>query len=129
MLRARIYVYTGKTDSATAYFKKVEPMVDSLGLPFQKHLFYDWYGDYFRRKGDVNNAILYFKKDEAVNAKSNDLENLIKATANLDSMYLLKGDYKTAYSYNNLSHTYVDSLQKLTNEKELLSAEIDQESL
>jgi tetratricopeptide (TPR) repeat protein len=129
MLRARIYVYTGKTDSATAYFKKVEPMVDSLGLPFQKHLFYDWYGDYFRRKGDVNNAILYFKKDEAVNAKSNDLENLIKATANLDSMYLLKGDYKTAYSYNNLSHTYVDSLQKLTNEKELLSAEIDQEAL
>jgi hypothetical protein len=44
-------------------------------------------------------------------------------------MYLLKGDYKTAYSYNNLSHTYVDSLQKLTNEKELLSAEIDQEAL
>lgn len=129
MLRARIDVYTGKIDSATEYFKKAEPKVDSLGTPFQKHLFYDWYGDYFRKKGDVNKAILYFKKDEAVTAASNDLENLIKATANIDSMYLLKDDYKTAYTYNNLTHRYKDSLQKLTNEKELLSEEIDQESL
>jgi hypothetical protein len=129
MLRARIYVYTGKIDSATAYFKMAEPKVDSLGIPFQKHLFYDWYGDYFRRKGDVNKAILYFKKDELVTAGSNDLENLIKATANIDSMYVLKGDYKAAYGYNKLNHRYKDSLQKLTNEKELLSEEIDQETL
>jgi hypothetical protein len=44
-------------------------------------------------------------------------------------MYVLEGDYKTAYEYNKLTHHYKDSLQKLTNEKELLSAEIDQEAL
>ena len=129
MLRARLFVYTGKTDSAAVYFKKAEPLVDSLADDHSKNMFYDWYGDYFHKKGDIANAIVYFTKAKNICEKSNDLVNLLKETANLDSMYLLIGDYKSAYNYNNLHTLYKDSLQKLANEKELTSAEIDQEIL
>jgi hypothetical protein len=129
-LRARLFVYTNKMDSASIYFKMAEHQIDSIPMNAGgiNRLFYEWYADYFRKSGDIKNAIVYFTKLKKLSQETNQLDDLLKATANLDSMFILLGDYKTAYSYKNLYHIYKDSLQKLTNEKELMSTEIAQET-
>lgn len=64
---------------------------------------------------------------ETVEATSN-LENLSDAVQTLDSLYLMKGDFPTAYKYHNQYQTLKDSLQKLSREKDLQSLEIDNET-
>jgi tetratricopeptide (TPR) repeat protein len=123
-----IYTYMGNLDSAGYYLKKAEPDFDKNVNKWLRYWFYTQFATYYRKKEDYEGAIAYWTKAKTLMEQVGNLNLLQSAAANLDTLYQLKGDYKTAYSYHSLYTQYKDSSQKLSKEKDLLSMEIDNEN-
>lgn len=123
-----MYTFLDKLDSASYYFKLAEPGFENRATKINKYLFYGNYGFYFRKRGDYDNAILYWQKAKQVGDEVGSIDLQQQAVRNLDSLYQWKGDFKSAHVYTNLYYEYKDSLQKLAKEKDLLSLEIDNEN-
>ncbi|WP_162915748.1 tetratricopeptide repeat protein [Paraflavitalea soli] len=123
-----MYTYVNKLDSAGYYFRLAEPGFETRASKVSRYLFYGAYAYYFRKKGEIDNAILYWQKAKQLGEDVGSLVYLEGATGNLDSLYQMKGDYKNAYLYSSLNYKFKDSLQKLSKEKDLLSLEIDNEN-
>ncbi|MBS1505607.1 MAG: hypothetical protein JSS79_03070 [Bacteroidetes bacterium] len=123
-----IQMMLGRYDSSIFYYKRAEPFYLTNASPQQKFYFFSQYAQLYRTMKLWDKAIACeLIAKETVEATSN-LENLSDAVQTLDSLYLMKGDFPTAYKYHNQYQTLKDSLQKLSREKDLQSLEIDNEN-
>jgi tetratricopeptide (TPR) repeat protein len=123
-----IQMMLGRYDSSIYYYKRAEPFYLNNASPLQKFYFYSQYALLYRTMKQWDKAIACgVIAKETVEATGN-LENLSDAVQTLDSLYMLKGDFTTAYKYHNQYQTLKDSLQKLSREKDLQSLEIDNEN-
>lgn len=122
------YTKVGQMDSAGYYFKKAQPDFESKANKYNQYWFYYQYGQYYNKKKDYKNALTYWLKARKIGEERGDIELLQTISGNLDSLYQKLGDYKSAYSYNAQFHTYKDSLEKLSTEKDLLLLEVDNEN-
>jgi tetratricopeptide (TPR) repeat protein len=122
-----IYSDIGRYDSATFYFKKAEPQFEALSTPANRLNFYYQYAQFFRKSGNNAGAINYYNKAIGLAQASGDLESQKTIAAQLDSVYTRSGDYRMSYQYSTLYHKLKDSLQKLSEEKDLMQMELADE--
>jgi tetratricopeptide (TPR) repeat protein len=123
-----MYMLTGQLDSAGHYFKKAAPYYETRATRFNKYFFYGQMALYHKKRNNYDSAINYWQKGKLLGEqlKSLDLQQI--AAQNLDSLYQAKNDFKNAFTYNSLYHTFKDSIQKMSKEKDLMSLEIDNEN-
>jgi len=123
-----VQMMLGHYDSSIFYYKRAEPFYLTSATPFQKFFFYAQFSMLFKTMKQWDKAIDYqLKAKQAIEATSN-IELLSKSVHTLDSLYLQKKDFTTAYHYFSQYETLRDSLQKLSKEKDLQSLEIDNEN-
>lgn len=122
------YVNMKKFDSAYYYFKRTEPDIEKMESPFVKEDFYEKFGAYYRKKGEMGKAIVYYLKAREIGAATRNLGILQKSAAVLDSLYEQTGDYKAAYLYNTQYNQYTDSIKTLAKETDLLKLEVDNDN-
>jgi hypothetical protein len=123
-----MYTFLNQLDSADYYLKKAEPAFEHNATWWNKYWFYSNVALFYRKKNDLDNAILYWNKSKDIGQAMANLEVLEVASKNLDTLYQLKGDYKNALYHSSLYHRYKDSLQQLSKEKDLMTLEIDNEN-
>ncbi|HMH21903.1 MAG TPA: tetratricopeptide repeat protein [Puia sp.] len=123
-----IYSEMGKYDSAMFFFKRAEPEIERKANQFGKYDFYRQFGDFYKRKGDNSNAIVYFLKARQISTRINDVSLLQTCAQNLDTVYGRAGDFKTAYYYNAEYNKYKDSIRVMSKETDLLKLEVDNDN-
>jgi tetratricopeptide (TPR) repeat protein len=123
-----IFTELGNYDSARYYFEKAAPAYEKASTPSTRLGFYVLYADFFKKSGDLKNAIAYFTKAKSLADQTADLEWQERAAKELDTVYAKSGDYRQSYFYNGLYNQYKDSLQKLGEEKDLLQMELADET-
>ncbi len=122
-----IYSDLKRFDSANFYFKKAEPAFEAKGTAYDKLHFYAAYGTFFKRSGNIQQAVAYYQKAKTVADGTANLEWQEEIAKNLDTLYTKSGNHKLAYQYNSLHHQYKDSLSKLGEEKDVLQMELADE--
>jgi tetratricopeptide (TPR) repeat protein len=123
-----IYTDLGKYDSALYYLKKAEPQIEQKASAFRKQNFYRKFGEYYKARKDYKNAITYYLKARDIGSTIKDMDDLQNSAKNLDTLYGLIGDYKTAYSYNIEYNLYKDSIKTLSRETDLLKMEVENDN-
>lgn len=123
-----IYLLSNKLDSAIYYLNKSGPNVLARANKFDQCQYYVVMADYYRKIKNYDKAIEYMLNAKVRGEQLANLVILKQTATNLDSLYQLKGDYKNAYVYNALYHTYTDSLNALAKERDMMSLEIDNEN-
>ena len=123
---AAIYTQLGRYDSARHYFLKAAPGFEASS-PAARLTYYFQFGDFLKKAGEQQQALAYFDKAMAIATGLKDLEWQQDIAKELDSVYAAAGDYKQSRLYANLYHQYQDSLQKLSEEKDLLQMELADE--
>lgn len=125
---AMSYSEQGKDDSANFYFRKAEPGVEQNAGPELRFGFYTAFADFFRKGKDYPHAIAYSQKAEQLAQSIKDLSLTASSAQQLDTLYELAGDYKTAFLYNTLYNTYKDSLQTLGHATDLQKLEVENDN-
>jgi tetratricopeptide (TPR) repeat protein len=122
-------IYTGlkQYDSAKYYYEKATPAFEATSTPSTKMNFYAEYGHFYKTFGNTEKSIEYFTKAMTLADETGELDWQRRITKELDSAYAKAGDYKQSYYYSSLHHQYKDSLQKLSEEKDILQMELDDE--
>ena len=123
-----IYLLSDKLDSAIYYLNKSGPNILARANKFDQCQFYFYMAVYYRKIKEYDKAIEYMLKSKVRCEQLTSLTTLKRIATNLDSLYQLKGDYKNAYVYNALYHTYIDSLNTLAKERDMMALEIDNEN-
>jgi tetratricopeptide (TPR) repeat protein len=123
-----LYVSAGRTDSAAFYLKKAEPYMLANANKSNQYYLYAMTSNYYQEIKNYDKAITYALKAKDMAEQLGSLTAMQESVTNLDSLYQLKGDYKTAYSYNSLYHQYADSLNAQAKERDMMTLEIDNEN-
>mgnify|MGYP000365489477 CR=1 FL=1 len=123
---AAIYTQLGKYDSARYYYEKALPGFMSTTTGGQVS-FYFQYADFFKKSGDPVKALEHFNKALTLANQTKDVEWQQRIAKELDSVYVSVGDFKQSRHFSNLFHFYKDSLQKLSEEKDLMQMELADE--
>jgi hypothetical protein len=125
---ATIFEGEGNRDSADYYFQKFSALVaktDDLG---NASYAYNTYGSFLLRAHRDRDAIVQFEKAKAIALESKQISAIKDTYHNLDTAYFLINDKARAYDYRLLYDKYSDSLQKLSDKKQLTLLEIDHEN-
>jgi len=122
-----IYTGLGRYDSARFYFEKATPAFEATSTPSSKMNFYAEYGHFYKTFGDHKNAAAYFSKAMQLADQIGDLDWQRRIAKELDTVYARAGNYQQSHHYSSLYHQYKDSLQKLSEEKDILQMELDDE--
>jgi tetratricopeptide (TPR) repeat protein len=123
-----IYTLTGNLDSAGPRMARAEKGFEAKTSLGGRFYFYTNYAWYYKLRKDYDKSIAYWMKAKEAGDHLGSLEFQQYVFINLDSVYMLKGDYKNAHFYNSQAAKLKDSLQKLSKEKDLLSLEIENEN-
>lgn len=122
------YLELKQLDSAYYYLKRAEPEYARQAGRNTQYWFYTNFADYYRIRNDYKTSLTYLLKAKATADDLQDLDIQRDIAQNLDSIYQQLGDYKSAYVFNRRYHTFNDSLQKLSTEKDLMLLEVDNEN-
>lgn len=122
------FAETGRMDSADYYFKLAEQGIEKNADIFSKHSFYSGMAYFNNLKKDYKTSLAYLLKAKSIADATGNLELQAKDANSLDSVYQKLGDFKNAYLYSNKYQQATDSLEKLTLEKELTLAEVENEN-
>ncbi len=123
----QLYLGNNMPDSALRYFRLTEPGFLRDSLLFKLESFTKNFAICYEKLKDWPNAIRYYQRSLDYSQELNDLENLVRITNALSSLYDSVSNYKLAYVYKLLNSDSKDSLAKMTNEKNLAWGEIDRE--
>jgi len=122
-----IYTGLGRYDSAQYYYEKATPAFEATSTPSSRLGFYAEYGLFYKASGNMPKAIEYLSKAMSLADQTGELDWQRRIAKELDSVHAKAGDYKQSYFYSSLYHQYKDSLQKLSEEKDILQMELDDE--
>ena len=122
-----IYHYANKLDSAIYYLKLAEPGFDKDFKERNRQDLYEEIGQCYSLLQKPQQAILYYEKALALNTQVNSLNNAVIYSNTLSQLYNEVQDYKKAFYYSNQCISLKDSLQKLTNQRDIALAEVNNE--
>jgi tetratricopeptide (TPR) repeat protein len=115
-------------DSAGFYFRRAEPSIETKVGIIAKSDFYGQVGNFYRRKGDDVNAILYYQKMRGIGKATKNLGILQASDSSLDMLYARTGDYKSAHFYNSEYGLYTDSIRSLARESDLVNLQVENDN-
>lgn len=118
-----VFTELGQFDSARIYLEKARPLFENSSNEGQKINFYVQLASFYRRSGDLRQAIDYYRRVHEM-AGRNGMLDLVKGSAKqLDTLYGLTGQTDLAGQYKAVYYQYKDSIDKLKREKELTQVE------
>jgi len=120
---AVIYTKLNQFDSAGFYFNRALPFFEQKTSEANRINFYGQLADYYQKTGNYDKSIEYFQKVKEMGERNGQLENTQAALKHLDSIYVIKGNFKLANEYSALYYQYKDSIDKLKKENELTQIE------
>ena len=124
------YIYTQmhQLDSAYYFLKKAEPEIRQKATPDEQAQLAVSFGAFYKEKKDYQQAIAYYLQARQIAGEIKDLSIQKFCAKNLDTLYGLVGNYKTAYVYNTEYNLFRDSLKSLSSETDLLKLEVDNDT-
>ena len=122
------YSDQGRFDSAGFYFRRAEPSIEAKVGIIGKSDFYGQVGNFYKRKGDNANAILYYLKMRGIGKATKNLGILQASDSSLDILYARTGDYKSAHLYNSEYGQYTDSIRSLARESDLVNLQVENDN-
>ena len=124
---AVIFTEIGRYDSAQYYFNRAIPYFEKSMGETSVIQFYRQLGVFYKKSGKTEKAIEYFLKVKEMGERLGMLESVQTAAGELDSLYSKSGNYLLASQFGNIYHTFKDSVEKLSREKELTQVEASDE--
>ena len=122
------YSDQNRWDSAAFYFRRAEPLIEKKVGALARSDFYVEVGNFYKRKGDNADAIVYYQKARVIGDDTKSLAILQNCDANLDTLYARAGDYKTARIYNAEYGRYSDSIRSLARVTDLDKLEVENDN-
>jgi tetratricopeptide (TPR) repeat protein len=122
-----IYNELGSYDSAGVYLNRALPVFEKASNEGNLIYMYGHMAGFYRRSGDIKNAIIYYEKVKDMAEKAGRLTAVRNAAQRLDSLYQQTGNLAIAGKYNAIYYKFKDSIETLKREKELLQVEADDE--
>lgn len=125
---ARIHAMLNNFGKAGELFAQARPGVLASGIPAWQAAYHQYYAEYLKRMKRGPEAIGSYRAALTGYQQVGTLSAVKDAAANLDTLYRQTGDFQQAYAYQALREATADSLQKLSEAKEILQLEIDNET-
>jgi tetratricopeptide (TPR) repeat protein len=122
-----VFHYSSKPDSALYYFNLAKPGLESdFDLNTLQQL-YEEMGECYDLINSPKDAIIYYSKALELNNQTNDPVKAAKYSAALSKMYENLHDYENALRYSQRTSILKDSLQKLSNLRDISLIEVSNE--
>lgn len=122
------YAEVNKLDSAEYYLKLAERGFETNSDIYSRHSFYMGMAYFHKLKKDYKTALAYGLRGKEIADAIGSVQLQKTDALRLDSLYQKLGDFEKAYFYNKQYQVAKDSLDKLTMDKELALAEVDNEN-
>jgi len=122
-----VFHYANKPDSALYYFKSAEPFFNRDYDIRTRQALYEEMAECYLMKQDHKQSIVYFEKALELIKQYNDPAKEARYTLSLSDLYSKLENYKMAYSYSSRSAQLKDSLQKLSNLRDIALVEVNNE--
>jgi len=117
-----------RPDSALLYFRKAEIIINSDPNKVLQSNFYNRFGQFLLRHEMKDLAIEKFTQSYVLASQASYFDFMVKASAELHTLFAIKGDYKSAYHYSVLNKDISDSLNHMAKKDQMLVMEIDHEA-
>jgi tetratricopeptide (TPR) repeat protein len=122
-----VFKYANKPDSAIYYFKLAEPPYSRDYDIHSRQALYEEMAECFSILQDYKQSILYFEKALALIPQFNDPAKEARYSYSLSNLYSKLEEYKKAFEYSSRSAQLKDSLQKLSNLRDIALVEVNNE--
>ena len=122
-----VFQYANRMDSAIYYFKLAEPFFDRDYDIRTRQTLYEQMGECYSKMEDYKQSIIYFEKALSLIPQYNDPAKEARFTSSLSKFYSRLENYKMAYEYSNRSAQLKDSLQQLSNLRDIAVVEVNNE--
>ncbi|HSU29327.1 MAG TPA: tetratricopeptide repeat protein [Chitinophagaceae bacterium] len=119
--------YFSKLDSAISYFKKAEPGFEKNFDAKTCQALYEEMGECYELKGQTVLSIQYYDKAYSLLGELKDPKKESFYDRSLSGLYEQLGDYKKAFTYSKKADQLKDSLQKLSNQRDIAMVEVSNE--
>ncbi len=127
-LKANIYFYTDKFDSALVYFKLAEyDFVKNFDDKRIRVLFRS-IAETYENLHDLPNATKYFISALALGKKSNDAKSIALSSYDLSRLFEKQENYKEAFIYSKQAKQYSDSLDNLSKARDIALLDVEREN-
>jgi tetratricopeptide (TPR) repeat protein len=122
-----VFHYSSKPDSAIYYFKLAEPGLErDFDLNTRQQL-YEEMGECYGLIDHPNEGIQYYSKALELNKQTNDPVKAAQYSSALSKLYENMHDYQNAFIYSEKTSLLKDSLQKLSNIRDIALIEVSNE--
>ncbi len=122
------YSENKRFDSADYYFSTVLKSTEGSINRAGNFNFYKYLAKVYGYRHMKDKQLYYLQRCAAIADLTGDVDMEKRISLALDSFYLETGNFKEAMGYYNKYNIYNDSLRKLSEQKDLLSIEIDNEN-
>jgi len=116
---AVIYSQVNQFDSARIYFEKALPLFEQRMTENNSVVIYMQAAEFYKKAGEIDKSLALYVKSKDIGERNGLLEIVQDASKQMDTLYGMKKDYRTAAIFNATYHTYRDSIDKLNKENEL----------
>ena len=115
-------------DSADYYFSRVLEITSGSLHRGANFSFYKYLAGMYAKRNMPDKQLAYLQRSLAIADTLGDIQMKRDISLALDSFYLSTNNFKEAFTYYSRYNLYNDSLRKLSEQKDLLSIEIDNEN-
>ena len=122
-----VFHYSSKPDSAIYYFKLAEPGFERDFDLNNRQTLYEEMGECYGLVNKPKEGIYYYAKALELNKQTNDPVKAARYSAALSKLYERMNDYQNAFAYSQKTSMLKDSLQKLSNIRDIALIEVSNE--
>ena len=116
---AVIYTQVNQFDSARIYFDKAIPLFEQKMTENNSVVVYMQAAEFHKKAGEIDKALALYARSKDIGERNGLLEIVQDASKQMDTLYGMKGDYRTARQFHEIYYTYKDSIDKLNKANEL----------
>jgi class 3 adenylate cyclase len=111
-------------DSAMFYFTLADRLLSTASNRIMRSNFYNRWGQFCKRQGKKEEAIVKFKKAYELANSANYFEYMLTATRQIESLYSEMKDYEKAYYYSTQTRVISDSISNSIRKDQVIVANI-----
>lgn len=124
----QVFLYGNKADSALHHFKMAEDIyLNTFGEKLSRGLFREIAQSY-KMLDQIPSAIKYYMRVLDISKGMNDASDIAKTSDSLSYLYETQGDYTLAFMYSKQSKQYQDSLNKLSEGRDIALLNVEREN-
>lgn len=127
MNMGEVYHYANMPDSAIYYLRLAQPGFEKDFKERDSRDLYEAIGQCYMMSQNSSAAIEFYEKAFNLNSRLNSLVNQANFAQVLSKLYSKNRDFEKAFYYSNLGNDLKDSLQSLSNQRDIALGEVNNE--